>query len=221
MEQARALLLATKLPLKQVALQAGYENTGFFYRLFQRMNGVSPTEYRRGKRAGQEDSGQQSNILSPTRKVCVSFSSLCGLRISTRFKTVQPCLHTPQRFSPQHSSEPYRYPASDISLKLQNPLFPDNLSPRTLPMRCQDKHLYALPACDHIHRKFTFESKKIEPGTCFLDSWLISAIYIFWSVFNFLTSSTERPTNSAIFSSVIVPSSSIFFATFIIPSFNV
>ena len=27
-------------------------------------------------------------------------------------------------------------------------------------------------------------------------------IYIFWSVFNFLTSSTERPTNSAIFSSV-------------------
>lgn len=58
MEQARALLLATKLPLKQVALQAGYENTGFFYRLFQRMNGVSPTEYRRGKRAGQEDSVQ-------------------------------------------------------------------------------------------------------------------------------------------------------------------
>ncbi len=34
-------------------------------------------------------------------------------------------------------------------------------------------------------------------------------------------SSTERPTNSAIFSSVIVPSSSIFFATFIIPSSNV
>ena len=58
MEQARALLLATKLPLKQVALRAGYENTGFFYRLFQRMNGVSPAEYRRGKRAGQEDSGQ-------------------------------------------------------------------------------------------------------------------------------------------------------------------
>ncbi|MCI8615570.1 MAG: hypothetical protein HFJ01_10865, partial [Lachnospiraceae bacterium] len=66
---------------------------------------------------------------------------------------------------------------------------------------------------NHIHRKFTFQSKKIEPGTWFLDSWLISAIYIFWSVFNFLTSSTERPTNSAIFSSVIVPSSSIFFAT--------
>ena len=74
---------------------------------------------------------------------------------------------------------------------------------------------------NQIHRKFTFQGKKIEPGTCFLDSWLISAIYIFWSVFNFLTSSTERPTNSAIFSSVIVPSSSIFFATFIIPSFNV
>ena len=74
---------------------------------------------------------------------------------------------------------------------------------------------------NQIHRKFTFQGKKIEPGTRFLDSWLISAIYIFWSVFNFLTSSTERPTNSAIFSSVIVPSSSIFFATFIIPSFNV
>ena len=74
---------------------------------------------------------------------------------------------------------------------------------------------------NQFHRKFTFQGKKIEPGTCFLDSWLISAIYIFWSVFNFLTSSTERPTNSAIFSSVIVPSSSIFFATFIIPSFNV
>lgn len=74
---------------------------------------------------------------------------------------------------------------------------------------------------NQIHRKFTFQGKKIEPGTCFLDSWLISALYIFWSVFSFLTSSTERPTNSAIFSSVIVPSSSIFFATFIIPSFNV
>ena len=73
---------------------------------------------------------------------------------------------------------------------------------------------------NQVHRKFTYQGKKIEPGTCFF-SRLISAIYIFWSVFNFLTSSTERPTNSAIFSSVIVPSSSIFFATFIIPSFNV
>ena len=31
---------------------------------------------------------------------------------------------------------------------------------------------------NNIHRKFTFQGKKVEPGTYFLDSWLISAIYI-------------------------------------------
>ena len=68
MEQARALLLTTKLPLKQVAIQTGYENTGFFYRLFQRMNGISPAEYRRGQACSAKHP-EPFNAISITKVV--------------------------------------------------------------------------------------------------------------------------------------------------------
>lgn len=45
-QRAKELLLGTKLPLKQVAAQVGYENTSFFYQLFKRMTGVSAGEFR-------------------------------------------------------------------------------------------------------------------------------------------------------------------------------
>lgn len=46
-QRAGELLLGTKLPLKQIAAQVGYENTSFFYQLFERMAGMSPGEYRK------------------------------------------------------------------------------------------------------------------------------------------------------------------------------
>ncbi len=46
-QRAGELLLGTKLPLKQIAAQVGYENTGFFYQLFERVAGMPPGEYRR------------------------------------------------------------------------------------------------------------------------------------------------------------------------------
>ena len=41
-QRARELLLGTKLPVKQIAAQVGYENTSFFYQLFERVAGSPP-----------------------------------------------------------------------------------------------------------------------------------------------------------------------------------
>lgn len=46
-QRARELLLGTELSLKQIAAQVGYENTSFFYHLFERAEGVSPGEFRK------------------------------------------------------------------------------------------------------------------------------------------------------------------------------
>ena len=46
-QRAKELLLSTKLPLKQIAAQVGYENTSFFYQLFKRMTGISAGEFRK------------------------------------------------------------------------------------------------------------------------------------------------------------------------------
>lgn len=47
-QRAKELLLSTRLPLKQIAAQVGYENTSFFYHLFERVVGVSAGEFRKG-----------------------------------------------------------------------------------------------------------------------------------------------------------------------------
>ena len=44
---AKELLSGTELSLRQIAARVGYENTGFFYRLFERQTGMPPGEYRR------------------------------------------------------------------------------------------------------------------------------------------------------------------------------
>lgn len=43
---SQQLLLTTDLPIKQVALQAGYENYSYFIRLFKRSFGATPQVYR-------------------------------------------------------------------------------------------------------------------------------------------------------------------------------
>lgn len=49
--QARWLLRDTDLPVVEVAQAVGYENTGHFYRLFERETGMSPRAYRQAHMA--------------------------------------------------------------------------------------------------------------------------------------------------------------------------
>ena len=46
LEQAQKLLLETEMRIEDVALEVGYENLGFFYRLFSEKYGMKPREYR-------------------------------------------------------------------------------------------------------------------------------------------------------------------------------
>lgn len=50
--QARWLLRDTDLPIAAVAQAVGYENTGHFYRLFEREMGMSPRAYRQAQAEG-------------------------------------------------------------------------------------------------------------------------------------------------------------------------
>jgi transcriptional regulator GlxA family with amidase domain len=47
LERAKTLLETTELKLEQIAEKAGYEDTGFFSRLFRRTVGLTPVQYRR------------------------------------------------------------------------------------------------------------------------------------------------------------------------------
>lgn len=46
-QRAKTLIRETDLSLREIALQTGYENTGFFYRLFEKITGMTPMEYRK------------------------------------------------------------------------------------------------------------------------------------------------------------------------------
>lgn len=50
MEQARHYLSETNMPIRQIALLCGYENTNFFYHLFHRTFGIHPMDYRMSSR---------------------------------------------------------------------------------------------------------------------------------------------------------------------------
>jgi len=47
--RAKVLLLRTRLHVKEVAAQVGYNNEFFFYRIFRKYAGLTPDEYRRGR----------------------------------------------------------------------------------------------------------------------------------------------------------------------------
>lgn len=46
MAEARRLLLATELPMGEVAVRVGYPDPGYFGRVFRHVHGVSPTGWR-------------------------------------------------------------------------------------------------------------------------------------------------------------------------------
>lgn len=48
-EYACELLTNTKISVRQIAVMAGYTNNSFFHRLFQKLVGLSPGEYRRSR----------------------------------------------------------------------------------------------------------------------------------------------------------------------------
>ena len=50
LSSARQMLEETNLPITEVALAAGYDNFSYFSKLFRRNEGMSPSEYRKGKR---------------------------------------------------------------------------------------------------------------------------------------------------------------------------
>lgn len=46
-EEAKRLLEASKTPVDEISVQAGYEDASFFRRLFKRRTGLTPSQYRR------------------------------------------------------------------------------------------------------------------------------------------------------------------------------
>ncbi|GAB2701307.1 helix-turn-helix domain-containing protein [Paenibacillus thermoaerophilus] len=50
MEKARELLLATNLPVGDIAERTGFSNSPYFYKAFKKINGVTPADFRRNGR---------------------------------------------------------------------------------------------------------------------------------------------------------------------------
>ncbi|MDD2200156.1 MAG: helix-turn-helix domain-containing protein, partial [Bacteroidales bacterium] len=48
MEKARELLRTTTLHIREIASHVGYEDAGYFTRVFRKINGISPNRYRSG-----------------------------------------------------------------------------------------------------------------------------------------------------------------------------
>lgn len=63
MERARHLLLHENLSIKSVAELCGYEELGYFYRVFKKQFGVAPGEMRRGEGEVQNNTSQETNSV--------------------------------------------------------------------------------------------------------------------------------------------------------------
>ena len=61
LELARELLLSTTLPVKEIAAVVGYNNTSYFYTLFNREYAMTPNAYRK-KNEGKQTSSSPVNI---------------------------------------------------------------------------------------------------------------------------------------------------------------
>ena len=49
-EKSKSILKDTDLPIIEIADKCGYDNISYFNRMFKRITGFSPTEYRKSKR---------------------------------------------------------------------------------------------------------------------------------------------------------------------------
>ena len=49
-EKSKSILSETDIPVIEVALKCGYENISNFNRMFRRIVGMSPSEYRKNKK---------------------------------------------------------------------------------------------------------------------------------------------------------------------------
>ena len=47
-EKAQLLLVTEEMPIKEIAFQLSYEDHSYFNRLFKKITGETPQEYRRG-----------------------------------------------------------------------------------------------------------------------------------------------------------------------------
>lgn len=63
MERARHLLLHDNLSIKLVAELCGYEELGYFYRVFKKQFGVAPGEMRKGEGEVQNNTSQETNSV--------------------------------------------------------------------------------------------------------------------------------------------------------------
>ncbi|MDD4368998.1 MAG: AraC family transcriptional regulator [Oscillospiraceae bacterium] len=63
--KARELLKQARLPVQDVAQQVGFANPNYFYKIFKRMNGVTPVEYRRQQLREQAKLSQTPPGASP------------------------------------------------------------------------------------------------------------------------------------------------------------
>jgi len=56
LEKAKPLLVSTDMKISEIALAVGYRNSKYFWNIFKKTNGISPSEYRElhvSKRGGQ------------------------------------------------------------------------------------------------------------------------------------------------------------------------
>ena len=66
-EKAQLLLLTESVPVKEVAYQLGFEDDSYFNRLFKKMTGMTPQEYRRGQLQAGEKESQKGSSLAGNR----------------------------------------------------------------------------------------------------------------------------------------------------------
>lgn len=59
MEKARELLLATELPIGEIAERTGFANSPYFYKAFKKINGVTPADFRKNGRTVRDEADRQ------------------------------------------------------------------------------------------------------------------------------------------------------------------
>ena len=64
-EAAELLLVTTDKPIKQIAIELGFDDSSYFTKTFKRYAGITPLEYRQNQTAGNESETKDiSNTLN-------------------------------------------------------------------------------------------------------------------------------------------------------------